>query len=196
MPDFATKLSAIGAIKTGSFVLKGGLPSPIQIDLRLLVSHPQVLGEVARHLKLRTQHLSFDLVCGVPYFPIAMAAVFSQMTEIPMVIRRKESPKKPLEGAFEPGMKCLVLEDVVTSGSSLLETIKILEEGGIEVTDAFCLIDREQGGKEFLKKQGYHLQALYTLSELLDQLTRVHLLEPEKNSEIKAYLKKYPFQEP
>ena len=84
----------------------------------------------------------------------------------------------------------------MTSGLSILDTIKGLEEAGLEVEHAICLIDREQGAQAHLKKQGYRLLSLYGLSEVLDQLVTAAKLDGEKAAEIKAFIKKNPFQEP
>ncbi|RLA79562.1 MAG: orotate phosphoribosyltransferase [Deltaproteobacteria bacterium] len=92
---------------------------------------------------------------------------------IPAFIIRKE-PKGHGKGlwiegdkALRPGMKVALVEDVVTTGGSLLKAIKVAQEHGLEVVQVLALVDREEGGRENLKAAGYDLEALFTRSELL-----------------------------
>lgn len=198
--DLSLTLFEIGAIKTGSFTLKSGQVTPIYVDLRTIISFPDLLNEMAAGLSFKLNGLNFDLVCGVPYTAIPIATAYSLKTSTPMIMKRKEyksyGTKRIVEGVFQEGQKCVVIEDIVTSGESILETIKSLEEAGLVVEEAICLIDREQGAKEYLKKQGYRLHSLYNLGDLLDHLAAQGKIEIEKVSEIKAYLKRHQFQEP
>src|SRR5207245_10513587 len=100
----------------------------------------------------------FDVLCGVPYTALPIATCLSLTQEIPMVMQRKEvkdyGTKKRVEGVFQKGQTCLIIEDVITSGSSIEETLKILQEEGLIVHDVAIVINREQGGKERLEKKG------------------------------------------
>lgn len=197
--ELSDQLFTMGAIKFGNFPIKNGNFSPLQIDLRSVLSFPDLLNNFAEKLIFKTNLFSFDLICAVPYTAVPIATAFSLKSKTPLVLRRREpkpvSQLKKIEGFFEEGQKCLILEEVVTSGISVLETIKSLEEVGIIVEDVITLIDREQGGTEHLKKHGYRLHSLYTLGEILDQLTLSNKIEVEKAQEIKAYIKKNPFHE-
>lgn len=198
--DLSQTLYDMGAIQTGTFNLKNGQISPLYIDLRTIISKPQLLAELAQNLIFKTNSLNFDLVCGVPYNGIPIATTVSLQSGKPMIICRKEQKshgmKQRVEGLYKPGQKCLVIEDVVTSGLTILETIKGLEDVGLEVEHAICLIDREQGAQAHLKKQGYKLHSLYGITEILDQLVLSQKINDEKAMEIKNFLKKNPFQEP
>ena len=167
-------LANIGAIKFGTFTLKSGLPSPVYFDLRVIISHPKLLQEVGEALWELTPNKSVDLLCGVPYTALPIATAISLTHHVPMILRRKEKKeyglKRMLEGHFSPGQNCLVTEDLVTSGGSVLETTALLEEAGLKVDHVTAILDRQQGGKQRLEKEGYHFHALFTVTELLDTL--------------------------
>ncbi len=172
--DLAVELFEIQAIKFGSFTLKSGLHSPIYLDLRLIISYPGLLTRIAEMMWEKASSLDFDLVCGVPYTALPLATCFSTAHEIPMILRRKETKdygtKKRVEGVYQKGESCLILEDVMTTGSSILETMTSLREEGLIVRDAIVVVDRQQGGKEKLNTQGIHAHALTTLSEVATSL--------------------------
>lgn len=174
--ELILKLYHIQAIRFGDFTLKSGIQSPIYIDLRLIISYPQLLKEIGKAMWDQIKECQFDLFCGVPYTAIPIATCLSLSHEIPLIMRRKEAKnyglQKTLEGAFQPGQTCLIVEDLITSGSSILKTAEHLKQEGLLVKEAVVLIDREQGGKKNLAQQGYAVRSVLTLSELLDVLFR------------------------
>ncbi|RMD65663.1 orotate phosphoribosyltransferase, partial [Candidatus Pacearchaeota archaeon] len=145
----ARTLYNINAIRFGEFRLKSGILSPFYIDLRVTISYPDVLKTIAETFWERIQPLSFDRITGVPYTALPFAVALSLEHNLPMVLRRKEAKsygtKKIIEGEFKKGDTCLVIEDVITSGASVFETIEPLETAGLIVSDIAVLIDREQG---------------------------------------------------
>ncbi len=170
--ELIKQLYQINAIKFGSFTLKSGATSPIYIDLRNTISYPNIMRQIAEYMWQTVHHISFDLVCGVPYTALPFATCISLLYNKPMVMRRKEAKlhgtKKIVEGVYEEGQTCLIVEDVVTSATSILETINDLETAGIKVKHAVALVDREQGGKEILKSKNYEFHSVITLNEILE----------------------------
>jgi uridine monophosphate synthetase len=166
-----SELHKIGAVKYGEFKLKSGATSPVYIDLRILVSYPRLLQHVAELLWQKAQTYNFDLLCGVPYTALPIATCMAVTHEKPMVMRRKEAKnygtKQMIEGHYQAGQTCLVVEDIITSGASILETTTDLEDVGLKIAHLVVVIDREQGGRENLEAKGYGVSSILTLQEIM-----------------------------
>jgi orotate phosphoribosyltransferase len=169
----AQQLHEIGVIKRGNFTLKSGATSPIYFDLRAIVSYPHLLKAVADSLWQCVKDVKTDRICGVPYTALPIATVISIANNIPMVMVRKEVKKhgtgQQVEGHYEPGQNCIVIEDVVTTGGSVLTTVEQLRAVGLQVSEVVAFLDRENGGKENLAKAGCRLTSVFRLNELLSE---------------------------
>lgn len=194
--DFLLKAYELGIIKFGNFTLKSGIESPFYVDLRPLSSSPQLLKTLANNLLELVERVNFELICGVPYAALPMGTTMSLASGIPLIIKRKENKgygtKRMVEGVYHDGQNCLLVEDVITSGQSLLETIEEIEREGLKVTDIVVVLDREQGGIEKLKKKGYTVHTLFTINEVIDILHRYHRLSDGEMSRVKNFLNNPP----
>lgn len=184
-------LYQIGAIQFGEFTLKSGQTSSIYINLRKIISYPDILRTISTVIWESVHQCQFDLVCGVPYTALPIATCLSLDHNVPMIIRRKEKKeygtKQLIEGVFEPGQHCLIIEDIITTGGSIMETATDLTQTGLKVTDVVALIDREQGGKENLSRL-YKTHTILTLSEILQTLLASSLLSTEEQTLINRFL--------
>jgi len=186
------ELHELGAIKFGSFTLKSGVESPIYVDLRVLVSHPQALDRVADALVEATASASYDLMCGVPYTALPFATIMSAKTNKPMLMRRKEvkqyGTKKAIEGVYTAGQTCLIVEDLVTSGLSVFETVAPLEDESLVVNDVVVLLDRGQGGKQNVIMRGKQLHSVMSLQQVMKVLLAKSLVTEAVNASVLKFL--------
>jgi len=146
MESLVKRLYQCDIIKFGEFTLKSGIKSNIYIDLRTCVSHPKLVQTISELIYRKAADLHFHHICGLPYTGIPFASYLSTKYEIPMLIARKErkeyGTKKMIEGQFNEGDTCLMLDDVITSGLSIQENLAVLNEAGLNVENVVVLVDR------------------------------------------------------
>ena len=190
--EFFLECYKLGIIKFGRFTLKSGIESPFYVDLRPLASDPKILKNLANYLLEMLPLDNFDLICGVPYAALPMATAMSLESYIPLIIKRKEAKaygtKKLIEGIYQKGQNCLLVEDVITSGKSLLETIAEVEHEDLKVSDIVVVLDREQGGKELLEKKGLKVHTLFNITEVCEILSAENMLTDDEVQRIKDFL--------
>jgi len=190
--EFFLECYKLGIIKFGRFTLKSGIESPFYVDLRPLASDPKILKKLANYLLEMLPLDNFDIICGVPYAALPMATAMSLQSYIPLIIKRKEAKaygtKKLIEGIYEKGQNCLLVEDVITSGKSLVETIDEVENEGIKVSDIVVVLDRQQGGKEKLEDKGYKVHSLFNISEVVEILREVSYINDKEVARIQDFV--------
>lgn len=172
--ELALLLHEIGALKFGEFTYKSGAIGPMYLDLRLFISHPEVLKKVAKLYGQVLQNLEYDRLAGVAYAALPIAGAISLELNQPWIFMRKEGLKKDyglqksLEGEFTQGDTVVMIEDLANRATSLQEAIPAIEQHGLIVKDAVVLLDYDKGGKEALQAKGYTLHACMTVRELVD----------------------------
>lgn len=176
LDQLALTLYDIRAVRFGRFTLHSGRQSPIYIDLRVLVSYPEALKQVAKAYAAVLQEVSFDILGAYPYAGLPIGVAVSLEMSLPLIYPRKQAKSygtgKHVEGVWEVGQSAVVIEDLITSGRSIVEATAALKAAGLQVQHAIVLIDRQQGGTAELVEHGLNVHAIMTLSQLLVILER------------------------
>lgn len=194
LSSLSDNLLSAGCIKFGEFTLKSGLKSPIYIDLRQVISHPKLLGEVAQAYLPLLSTLHFSRITGLPYAAIPIATAISLAGNYPMIYPRKEAKtygtKAEIEGEYHPGETVVIIDDLATTGGSKFEAIEKLTGVGLVVKDVVVLVDRQSGAKESLAQAGYSLHAVLTITQMLDYWEEAGKVEKDKIEETKEFLER------
>jgi len=174
LESLAVTLYEIGAVQFGKFKLHSGRKSRVYLDLRVLASYPEALREVAGAYRSVLEWLDYNVIAATPLAGLPIGTAIALDMNQPLIYPRKTAKSygtgKGIEGVYTVGDTAVVVDDLVTSGDSIVQTIAALKAGGLRVTDAVVLIDREQGGAETLRSEGYRLHAIMSLPYLLDVL--------------------------
>ncbi len=174
--ELIVRLYDLGCLLFGSYVQASGAVFPYYIDLRRIISDPQLFHQVLTAYAIEIQPLKFDRIAGIPYGSLPTATGLSLKLNRPMIYPRKEvkahGTRRLVEGYFVAGETALVIDDVLITGKSVLEGIHKLESSGLRVTDLVVLIDHEGGVRAKMQAHGYQTHAVFTLSEISHTLYR------------------------
>jgi orotate phosphoribosyltransferase len=166
-----------GSLRFGTFKLSSGALSPYYIDLRLIPSDPEAFRKVIGYYSSVLQGEILERshsIAGIPTAGIAYGAVLAFNFRKPFLYVRKEAKEhgtgRRIEGRLFPGVKVLILDDVVTSGRNLITAIEAIRTDGGVVEDAVVLLDRQQMGAISLERIGVKLHSFATISQLCEIL--------------------------
>ncbi|WP_185882648.1 orotate phosphoribosyltransferase [Blattabacterium cuenoti] len=191
--QFVLKIYNLGIMKFGNFTLKSGYSSPIYIDFRPIASKPNLLIKLSDLLLHTISYYNFELICGVPYAALPIATTLSIRSNIPLIIKRKDNKgygtQKMIEGIYKKGQNCLLIEDVITSGDSLLNTAEGLKKEGLVINNILSILDREQGGIENIKNKGFKINTLFKIGEVIKILENKKLFKQQELYYINKFLK-------
>jgi len=190
----AVELYRRGMVKIGRFKLSSGIKSSFYIDLRRLYMYPELARAVVLELAKVVKLDDVDVIVGVATAGIPLAAYMSCLTGKPMAYVRSEQKNHGTNSLIEGdvhGLMALILDDVSTTGSSLLKAIKAVREAGGTPVRAGVIVDREQGAREALFMHGVELYWLLTARELFEYIYGNGLITGEQYRELIEYLDKY-----
>lgn len=193
--DLLQEIIDKNVIKSGKFILKSGIESSIYIDLRLLLNEPSTIKKIALEIYQKINlPIKLDMnfnntgdkknkikLCGVPYGALPFSCCTSTDFNIPQIIIRKESKsygtKKLIEGIYNEGDELIIIEDIVTTGGSVLDLIAKLEQENLKIRQIIVIVDRSDNNMQAIKDKGYDIVSLFNLSNIQNELDQKSALE-------------------
>ncbi len=178
--EFATFLHKNGIIKFGDFTLASGKKSPYYVDLRLVPSHPHQFRRMIKHLQnLVSEQVgfdNFDAIASVPTGGLVIASSLAFELVKPLVYVRSQAKEhgtgRLVEGLVSNGMRILLVDDVATTGGSVINGIKELKKAGAKISDVYVIVNRLEGAREGLQKEGvtlHHVLDVFEIAKILHE---------------------------
>ncbi|MCA9924286.1 MAG: orotate phosphoribosyltransferase [Anaerolineales bacterium] len=171
LEELSLALFDIGAVQLGKFKLHSGRTSRVYLDLRLLVSYPYVLRLATAAYQHILDSLSFDLLAAPPLAGLPIGTSLCLAMDKPLIYPRKTAKSygtgRSIEGHWQVGETAVIIDDMISTGDSILQAIVSLKTAGLQVSEAVVLIDTEQGGVAAMRGMGYAPYAAITMTHLL-----------------------------
>lgn len=186
------------SIKFGDYTLTSGKKSPYYIDLRQTISSPITMDWISNSLvRIIMNEIGknrIDKTLGVPTAGVPFATMVSQKLALPLIYYRKarkeHGVRKKIEGSLERNDRILIIDDLITTGESVIEAAEAVRQQGGIASELVVLLDREQGGVESLRKANVETHILFRVSEAFEWLMQVDLLSQEEFEKITKYIEK------
>lgn len=187
--DLILQLFDLDCLLFGEYVQASGKTFSYYIDLRKIISNPQVFNQVLQAYADILKNLTFDRIAGLPYGALPTATGLALKLHRPMIFPRKEvkahGTRRIVEGNFRPGETIVVIDDILISGKSAIEGATKLESVGLKVEDIVVFIDHEEGVKDRLAQRGYRAHSVLTISEITEVLYEAGRISSEEYSCLK-----------
>lgn len=194
--EFATFLYQNGAIKFGDFKLSSGKDSPYYVDLRLVPSFPHqfrmMIKTLQNSISEKIGFENFDCIASVPTSGLVIASALAIEIVKPLIYIRQK-PKEygtenVIEGKIAKGTSVLLVDDVATTGLSLINAIKPLKNAGMIITDAFTIINRFEGAREALATENVRLYEITDIMTLATILHKENLIDDQILERVKKQI--------
>ncbi len=183
--EFVTFLHQKEIIKFGDFTLASGKSSSYYVDLRLVPSYPHEFRMMVKYLENQiTKDIgleNFESIVSVPTGGLVIASALAFEVIKPLVYVRSK-PKdygtsKSVEGKIHNGMKVVMIDDVATTGGSIVNAIKSLTEVNVKVKDAYVIVDRMEGANESLEELGVKLHSILNILQITEILYEQKMID-------------------
>jgi orotate phosphoribosyltransferase len=158
----------------GDFLLRSGKRSSYYLDKYRFETIPELLEALGARIAALAAQLEPEAarLAAPELGAVALAVAASLVARMPFLIVRGEAKSygtaNRLEGAFSPGERVFLVEDVVTSGGAAADAVRALRQAGLECRTAICVIDREEGGVDCLARLGVRLHPLFRAAEVVE----------------------------
>lgn len=166
--ELLQQLKKAGVVKHGNFILKSGTTSNVYCNFKNLLGQPKLLELLCIELGTLVDDLDDIVFAGVPMGAIPLSIGMSMSYELPSIMirdqRKAYGMKEIIEGNYN-GNPVVIVEDVITSGGSVLQVIDLLEKENIKIQEVIAVLDREQGGVKNIEERGYKISTLFKLSD-------------------------------
>jgi len=197
--EFATFLHQNDVLRFGDFTLSSGKKSSYYIDLRLIPSFPHQFRKMIKHLQNSiTEDIgldNFDTIASIPTGGLVIASALAFEILKPLIYVRNKPKEhgttKSVEGVTRSDMKVLVIDDVATTGSSVVNGVKQLKEAGTKVTDAYVIINRLEGAEKMLESESVKLHQLTDIMEITKILHEDNLVSNEILENVNKQVRNY-----
>ena len=164
----------IGCLLFGEYVQASGAVFNYYVDLRQIISDPNLFHRVLHSYSTLLEQLHFDRIAGIPYGSLPTATGLSLALHKPLIYPRKEvkahGARRLIEGDFNEGDRVVVVDDILITGGSVLEGIAKLESSGLVVEDVVVFIDhggqRDRRARERLEAKGYRVHAVLDIAQI------------------------------
>jgi len=196
--EFATFLHQKGIIKFGDFTLASGKHSSYYVDLRLVPSYPIEFRKMVKYLENQIVDDvgldSFDSIVSVPTGGLVIASALAIETVKPLIYVRSK-PKdygtsKSVEGKIHDNMKVVMIDDVATTGGSVVNAIKALKDVNISVKDAYVIVNRMEGADEALLELGVKMHSVLSILQIAEALFEQNLIDESVLEKVKKQISK------
>ena len=185
--EFATFLHQKEIIKFGEFTLASGKKSSYYVDLRLVPSYPHQFRTMIKYLQNNIVESiglnSFDSLVSVPTGGLIIASALAIEIVKPLIYVRSKPKEygtsKSVEGQIYEGMKVVMIDDVATTGGSVVNAIKSLKEANITIEDAYVIVNRMEGADEALKDLGVKLHSITDVIQITQALHEQKLVDDD-----------------
>ena len=192
--EFATFLYQNGIIKFGEFKLASGKSSSYYVDLRLVPSYPHQFRRMIKHLQnMISEQIgfdNFDTVGSVPTGGLVIASSLAYELVKPIVYVRSQAKDygtgKLVEGVVRSGDKILLIDDVATTGGSVINGIKELKKAGAKISDAYVIINRLEGAAKNLLDMGVNLHQILDIMQIAEILHEEKLIDDAILNKVKV----------
>lgn len=158
-----------GVFLEGDFTLSSGKKSNYYINMKKAITEPEILSTISKLITQKIDLDDIDKVAGPALGAVPIATAVSLESKLPLLMIRKEKKgygtSKLIEGELNEGDNVIVVEDVSTTGGSLLKAIRAINDNGGNVKRAFVVVDREEGAIEIFEKEGITLEPLISVKD-------------------------------